>query len=185
MNGRRCANHHTGDIMIMNRKLIAIPAIALTAGLSLAACGVQPPVSPAPSDIGARGGVATSAPASPTPAVVATQAPDLATQVATWMAGPGYTDMMTVEADMTTLSTDATSQDVAAVEVDGSTLATDAQTAAAIPPPIDSADYTTAMNDYATAGNDAATGDFAGATAMLDDGNGLVAKVTAAENAQS
>ena len=119
-------------------KIAAIPAIALTAGLGLAACGVQPPVSPAPSDIGARGGVATSAPASPAPAAVATQAPDLAAQVAAWMAGPGYTDMTTVETDMTTLSTDASNQDVAAVEADGATLATDAQTAATIPPPIDS-----------------------------------------------
>ena len=52
-------------------KIAAIPAIALAAGLGLAACGAQPPVSPAPSDIGARGGIATSAPASTAPAAAA------------------------------------------------------------------------------------------------------------------
>lgn len=57
----------------MNIKFIAIPAIALGAGLGLAACGTQPPVRPSPGDIGG-GGSTTSAPAKPVAAPVVPQA---------------------------------------------------------------------------------------------------------------
>jgi hypothetical protein len=122
----------------------------------------------------------SSAPAA-APATQAPATPSLTAQVATWVAGSGYTEMKAVESDTTTtIGTDASNQDVSAVESDGSTLATDAQAAALDPPPIDSAEYTAAMTYYATAGNDASNGDFTDATTAMNNGTALINKVAAA-----
>ena len=99
-----------------------------------------------------------------------------------WVLSPGYHQMMTVQADVTTLSGDASAEDVAAVEQDGAKLARDARFAAKNPPPVDSGDYSAGMTEYAEAGDSMTTDDFAGATNHLDQGTQLINKVTAALN---
>jgi hypothetical protein len=154
--------------MKLNKKLIAVPAIALAAGIGLAACGSS----------GGSSSGGSSAPAAAAPA-----AASAVSQWDTWASGPGHADSVTVQNDLTQMSTDAGNDDSSSVESDGSTLATDAQTAIGSPPPIDGADYIAAMNDDVTAGNDAANGDFTDATTALQNGETLINKVTAAATA--
>jgi hypothetical protein len=103
--------------------------------------------------------VTTAPPAAPT---------ESAAQVAldNWCAGNGYSDLTTVESDMTQLSTDAGNNDLIAVEQDGTQLFGDASTAGQnLPPRSDphAFGYGIYMGYLLIAGSRASNGNLSGA----------------------
>ena len=148
---------------------LAALALAVAAGLSLAACGGAA-VHPA---------AATQAPA--VRAVAAPAAPSACSQMAAWGAAA---PLQAITADISQVQADAVAISLPAVEGDGAQLAADAATAAASPPPVDPADYTSAMRHYATAGNDMASGDVTDAVPTIGLATADINRVTAALSAQ-
>jgi hypothetical protein len=65
----------------------------------------------------------------------------------TWLAGPGYTAIQTTQATLSALQ--APNVPAATVQQLSRSLCSDVIGSEASPPPVDLADYTTAMNDFA------------------------------------
>lgn len=155
---------------------VTVSTGALLVALVVVGCGGDaaktPPVAPTATH-------STSAPAATeTPEPVFST--DTSPNVEDWMLGGGYTAMKTVQSDIQTVSSDAGARDLPAVVADGPALAVDARSAAALPPPIGTADYAAAMNQFAAAGDAMAASEITVATAHLNAGTVLLGKVSAA-----
>jgi len=145
--------------------LTGIVALVAGAGIAGAVGGHHGSPAAAPSPAASVSAPATSAPPASAPA------PALAQQELGWANGGGLTNMSTLEGDMGSIVNFAGQQNLPALEGEGGTLTQDATTALNDPPPVDPADYSTAMTDWAQAGTDLTGGDIPGATAALDAGN--------------
>lgn len=145
---------------------------ALGAALLLAGCGT------AQHNATPRATVTVTAPSSSAPVPAATPSLTTVEKVAAWNTGTGGTDFQAVRADISSIQSDAQAADLASVENDGGQLATDAKAAQRYPIPVDSHDYTRAMDLYANVGVLLAAGDISGAEVPLNEANALIVKCT-------
>lgn len=156
----------------MNKKLkclAAVPVAGLIAGL--AACGTTHPVTKTV----------------PGPSVTSpTATPDPSSAEAAWATQYGLSATHSLSADLSKIQADASNGNVTALTKDAGTLSADIQAAQSDPPPpVDAADWNTALADLNVGATDIMTSDYTDAITEFSNADTALANLNSATNASN
>jgi hypothetical protein len=151
---------------------IALTSVALAAataagiGACSSASSSTPQAKPSSTNVGVPTG---DAGVKPGPELKPPLTSDAQEQFASWALASGFKSLAEIQKDSSNLQAAVNAQDLPALERDGGKLSSDATVAASDPPPVDAADYVTAMHDLAAAGAELKTGQSTGVVTLLND----------------